>query len=69
MDETLGLFFSALAKRGLYDKALIVFTSDVEKGSETTAKIFTAFLCIRALLAVPLIFHWPAGSNGFRRAS
>jgi tetratricopeptide (TPR) repeat protein len=65
VDELLGQFFTFLWKQGLYDKALIVFTSDHGEGLGDHGENSHGFFIYQSTLAVPLIFHWPAGSTGF----
>ena len=65
VDELLGQFFAFLRKQGLYDKALIVFTSDHGEGLGDHSENSHGFFIYQSTLAVPLIFHWPVGSTGF----
>lgn len=69
VDELLGQFFAYLRKQGLYDKALIVFTSDHGEGLGDHGENSHGFFIYQSTLAVPLIFHWPAGSTGFAARS
>lgn len=61
VDQALGKFWKYLADKGLFDKSLIVLTSDHgeslgEHGEETHG-----YFIYESTLRVPLIFHWPAG--------
>lgn len=65
VDELLGQFFGFLRKQGLYDNALIVFTSDHGEGLGDHAENSHGFFLYQSTLAVPLIVHWPSASSGF----
>lgn len=65
VDELLGQFFAFLRKQGLYERALIVFTSDHGEGLGDHSENSHGFFIYQSTLAVPLIFHWPAGLAGF----
>jgi arylsulfatase A-like enzyme/Tfp pilus assembly protein PilF len=60
-DRVLGDFFAALARRQLYDKALIVFTSDHGEGLGDHGESTHGYFVYQSTLHVPLIAHWPAG--------
>jgi tetratricopeptide (TPR) repeat protein len=62
VDEVIGNFLSALRKRGLYDKALIVFLSDHGESLGEHGENTHGYFIYQSTLAVPLIFHWPSGS-------
>ena len=59
VDEVLGQFFDALVKRGLYDKALIVFVSDHGEGLGDHGENSHGFFVYQSTMAVPFILHWP----------
>jgi len=64
-DRVLGEFFSLLQRRGVFDKALIVFTSDHGEGLGDHGESTHGFLIYQSTLHVPLIVHWPAGFTRF----
>ena len=64
VDEVLGNFFSLLAKQGLFDKALIVFTSDHGEGLGDHGENSHGFFIYQSTIAVPLIVRWPSGITG-----
>jgi tetratricopeptide (TPR) repeat protein len=63
VDEVLGQFFDALVKRGLYDKALIVFVSDHGEGLGDHGENSHGFFVYQSTMAVPLIVHWPLSAR------
>jgi arylsulfatase A-like enzyme/Flp pilus assembly protein TadD len=60
-DRILGDFFAALARRQLFDKALIIFTSDHGEGLGDHGETTHGYFIYQSTLHVPLIIHWPAG--------
>lgn len=65
-DRVVGDFLAFLAKRGLMEKSLIVFTSDHGEGLGDHGESTHGYFVYQSTLHVPLIVHWPAG---FRRFS
>ncbi len=61
VDKLLGDFFTFLEQRGLFDKALIVFTSDHGEGLGEHGEKSHGYFIYQSTLHVPLIIHWPAG--------
>ncbi len=65
VDEQVGRFKEFLAQQGLFQKTLVVLTSDHGEGlgehGETTHGYFT----YESTLWVPLIIHWPEGAAKF----
>ncbi len=59
VDQLLGDFFALLKSRGLFDKALIVFTSDHGEGLGEHGESSHGYFVYQSTLHVPLIFHWP----------
>ena len=63
VDEVVGNFWSFLRKRGLLDKALVVFVSDHGESLSEHGESTHGYFIYQSTIAVPLIFHWPAGSR------
>jgi Tfp pilus assembly protein PilF len=63
VDKLLGDFFAFLEHRGLFDKALIVFTSDHGEGLGEHGETSHGYFIYQSTLHVPLIVHWPAGAK------
>jgi len=61
VDEVLGQFWEYLARTGLLDKALIVFTSDHGEGLGEHGEETHEYFIYQSTLRVPLIIHWPRG--------
>lgn len=62
-DKVLGDFFAALKQRKLFDKALIVFTSDHGEGIGDHGESTHGYFLYQTTVRVPLIVHWPAEFN------
>ncbi len=60
-DRVLGEFFATLERRGLFQKALVVFTSDHGEGLGDHGESTHGYFIYQSTLHVPLIMHWPAG--------
>lgn len=60
-DRVLGDFFASLEKRGLFDKALIVFTSDHGEGLGDHGESSHGYFVYQSTLHVPLLMRWPSG--------
>lgn len=63
VDRVLGDFLVFLDRRGLMQKALIVFTSDHGEGLGEHGESTHGYFIYQSTLRVPLIVHWPAGSR------
>jgi choline-sulfatase len=63
VDRVLGDFLANLDRRGLLEKALIVFTSDHGEGLGQHGESSHGYFVYQTTLHVPLIIHWPAGSK------
>ena len=63
VDEVLGKFWNLLRQRGVLDKALVVFLSDHGESLGEHGENTHGYFIYQSTLAVPLIFHWPAGSS------
>jgi choline-sulfatase len=60
-DGVIGDFLAFLEKRGLTQKALIVFTSDHGEGLGEHGESTHGYFIYQSTLHVPLMMHWPAG--------
>ncbi len=60
-DGVLGEFFAFLARRGVLDKALIVFTSDHGEGLGDHGESTHGYFIYQSTVHVPLLIHWPSG--------
>lgn len=65
-DRVLGDFLAFLERRGLLEKALIVFTSDHGEALGEHGESTHGYFIYQSTLHVPLIIHWP---SAFRRFS
>jgi len=63
VDRVLGDFLAFLERRGLLNRALIVFTSDHGEGLNEHRETTHGYFVYESTLNVPLIFHWPAASR------
>jgi len=64
-DRVLGDFVAFLERRGLFQKALVVFTSDHGEGLAEHGESTHGYFIYQSTLHVPLILHWP---SGFKRS-
>jgi len=64
-DRVLGEFFAFLRQKNLFDKALIVFTSDHGESLSQHGESTHGYFIYQSTLHVPLIMRWPDGSHGF----
>jgi Tfp pilus assembly protein PilF len=64
-DRVLGDFLAFLERRGLLEKALIVFTSDHGEGLGEHSESTHGYFIYQSTLHVPLIVHWPSAFNRF----
>jgi arylsulfatase A-like enzyme/tetratricopeptide (TPR) repeat protein len=67
-DRVLGDLFAFLVRRHLFEKALIVFTSDHGEGLGDHGESTHGYFIYQSTLHVPLIIHWPAGFSRSPRA-
>lgn len=65
-DESLGVLMANLKRLGVYDKTLIVFTSDHGEGMGEHNEATHSLLVYNATLHVPLIVKAPGGAQGRR---
>ncbi|MEX2260296.1 MAG: sulfatase-like hydrolase/transferase [Bryobacteraceae bacterium] len=65
VDMVLGNFFDFLKKRGLYENALIVFTSDHGESLGDHGENSHGYFIYQSTLHVPLIIRWPAGMGPY----
>jgi arylsulfatase A-like enzyme/Flp pilus assembly protein TadD len=63
IDQILGDFFAFLNKKGLDQKALVIFTSDHGEGLGDHGESSHGYFIYQSTLHVPLIIHWPAGGK------
>jgi choline-sulfatase len=63
VDRVLGDFLAFLDRRGLLQKALIVFTSDHGEGLGDHGESTHGYFIYQSTLHVPLVIHWPAGAG------
>jgi choline-sulfatase len=65
VDEVLGRFWEFLSRRGLLEKALIVFISDHGEGLGEHSESAHGYFIYQSTLSVPLIIHWPGTAGPF----
>ncbi len=63
VDEVIGGFSEFLRKIHLWDRALIVFTSDHGEGLGDHGESTHGYFIYQSTLRVPLILHWPLSSG------
>ena len=63
IDSVLGDFKDFLARRGLYNPTLIVFTSDHGESLGDHGESTHGYFVYQSTLHVPLIIHWPQGAG------
>jgi choline-sulfatase len=66
VDDVIGRFWTFLERRGLADKALVVFTSDHGEGLGQHGESTHGYFVYQTTLHVPLILRWPAGTTGVK---
>lgn len=66
-DRVIGDFLTFFDRRGLLEKALIVFTSDHGEGLGEHGESTHGYFIYQSTLHVPLIIHWPTGSRRMRQ--
>jgi choline-sulfatase len=65
IDQVLGRFQKALAKRGWWDRSLVVLLSDHGESLGEHGESSHGYFMYQSTLWVPLIFHWPSGTQGY----
>ncbi len=65
VDSVLGQFWEFLNRRGVLNKALIVFISDHGESLGQHAESTHGYFIYQSTLRVPLVIHWPAGVGPF----
>jgi choline-sulfatase len=65
VDHVLGAFFRKLQERGIFERALIVVTSDHGESLGQHGESTHGYFIYQSTLWVPLIIHWPAGVSRF----
>lgn len=65
VDEQVGVFWDALRQRNLLDKTLIVFVSDHGESLGEHGEKTHGYFIYQSSVWVPLIIHWPQGSEKF----
>jgi arylsulfatase A-like enzyme/Tfp pilus assembly protein PilF len=60
-DRVIGDFLAFLTRRQLFDRSLIVFTSDHGEGLGEHGESTHGYFVYESTLHVPLVVHWPAG--------
>ena len=63
-DDLIGKLKGALAQSGWWDRSLAVLLSDHGEGLGDHGESSHGYFIYQSTLAVPLIFHWPAGFTG-----
>jgi arylsulfatase A-like enzyme len=64
-DQVLGTFRKALIAGGWWDRSLVVLLSDHGESLGEHGEASHGYFIYQSTLAVPLIFHWPAGNRQF----
>jgi arylsulfatase A-like enzyme/Tfp pilus assembly protein PilF len=66
VDDTIGEFERFLARQGLFNNTLIVFTSDHGESLEEHGESTHGYFIYESTLHVPLIVRWPAAHSQYR---
>lgn len=61
-DGVIGRFWDSLARQGLIDRALIVFTADHGEGLGDHSEKAHGYFAYQSTLRVPVMMHWPRGT-------
>lgn len=61
VDQVLGSFRQSLVASGLWDKAIVILTSDHGESLGEHGEDSHGYFAYEATLHVPLLIHWPAG--------
>jgi arylsulfatase A-like enzyme len=62
VDQTIGRFRDALARDGLWDKALVILLADHGESLGDHGETNHGYFIYESTMHVPLIIHWPAGA-------
>jgi choline-sulfatase len=65
IDQVLGRFWHELDRMGLFKRSLIIFTSDHGESLGDHGEQTHGYFIYESTLHVPLIIHWPAGSDSY----
>lgn len=65
VDDVLGNFWEFLQQRGIFEKTLILFTSDHGEGLGDHEENTHGYFIYQSTLHVPLIIHWPAATGPY----
>jgi len=65
VDEQVGTFLDFLRQRGLFDNSLVVLLADHGEGLDEHGEDAHGYFVYQSTVRVPLIVHWPAGSESF----
>jgi len=65
VDEQVGVFCDALRRHNLFERSLVILTSDHGEGLGDHGEKTHGYFIYQSTLWVPLIVHWPAGSGSF----
>jgi arylsulfatase A-like enzyme/Tfp pilus assembly protein PilF len=65
IDEQVGTFCDFLRQSGLFDKSLVILTSDHGESLGEHGEKTHGYFIYQSTLWVPLIIHWPGGSGSF----
>jgi len=65
VDKVLGEFWDVLERRGLIDRALVVFISDHGESLREHGESTHGYFVYQSTLRVPLIIHWPRQTFSF----
>ena len=68
-DEIVGRLLESLRRRGLYDEALVIVTSDHGEGLNDHGEEFHGVLLYREVLHVPLLVKWPGNERAGTRVA
>jgi arylsulfatase A-like enzyme len=63
VDKLMGVFKQTLVQLGLWDKALVILVADHGESLGDHGESSHGYFIYEATLHVPLIFHWPAGTE------
>ena len=64
VDRLIGVFKQSLEQMGLWDKALVILVSDHGESLGDHGESSHGYFIYESTLHVPLIVHWPVGSEG-----
>ncbi len=67
VDDVLGRFWAFLRQQGIWDKSLVILTSDHGEGLGDHGESNHGYFVYQSTLWVPLLMHWPAMTTPFGR--